>query len=444
MPITDLNFTLDYCKRWGMREAVREVIQNARDVELQGGSFRVEHDARRNLLTVTSEGQHVTSRALVFGATDKADDPRTIGQFGDGLKVAIGVFLRHRCDVKINTGRELWTPRVVEREGVRCVGVTTRALPTSQHRERVTFWIGGVTEEDWRAWRGDFLFLAPPDARSVVATEHGSLLLASAQRGRVYCKGIFLSFSEDLRYGYDLPHLELNRDREVADAWDVRRWCARVWASVCEGPRRTDVLPLLYSALSDPDAEDAQHVVYSAYDFPPDACAQMAHTYRERHGDAVPVLSSDEAQQAGHLGRDAVVVPKVLQVLLARGGCQTVEQVRAGVREQQTPVARDQLTAREFDALEQAVGLFAAAAEAVFPGRAFPVVEVAEFGDPQRLGLYVPDSDRVLLARCVLTSPQLYGVLAHEVAHRAGPDGSASHREAIESIMSHAIASLLR
>ena len=69
---------------------------------------------------------------------------------------------------------------------------------------------------------------------------------------------------------------------------------------------------------------------------------------------------------------------------------------------------------------------------------------MAEFGDPQRLGLYVPDSDRVLLARRVLTSPQLYGVLAHEVAHRAGPDGSASHREAIEAIMSHAIASLLR
>ena len=37
-----------------------------------------------------------------------------------------------------------------------------------------------------------------------------------------------------------------------------------------------------------------------------------------------------------------------------------------------------------------------------------------------------------------------YGVLAHEIAHRAGPDGSASHREAIEAIMSHAIASLLR
>ena len=51
---------------------------------------------------------------------------------------------------------------------------------------------------------------------------------------------------------------------------------------------------------------------------------------------------------------------------------------------------------------------------------------MAEFGDPQRLGLYVPDSDRVLLARRVLTTPQLYGVLAHEIAHRAGPDGSAS------------------
>jgi hypothetical protein len=37
MATIDLNFTLDYCKRWGMREAVREVIQNARDVELQGG-----------------------------------------------------------------------------------------------------------------------------------------------------------------------------------------------------------------------------------------------------------------------------------------------------------------------------------------------------------------------------------------------------------------------
>lgn len=444
----DLNFSVENCRSWGLKEAVREVVANAEDVRAEGGTMRVEHDPKTSTLTVTSDGQTLTTRALVIGATEKYGDGRTIGQFGDGLKGAIGVALRLGVSLRINAGRELWTPRVIHRDGLRVVGVDTRALPADRWRDRVTVTVGGVTAEDWREWRSMFLFVEP--ARDVIRTSEGSLIRDGERQGCVFCRGVLIERRSDLRYGYDIPTLTLDRDRRVADSWEVQNGARAIWREACRsaaaGPAREAAHVALYALLADPDQDDVGPLQYGAAAFSA-AAPDLAERFRTEHGaDAVPVSTSAEAQEAGQNGRRGVVVPTALRAVLVAGGVQTLAAVKDARREEvlRTYTGDGDLGAREVDAWEGALTAFAPAIEA--RGEVMPVVEIVDFADPARMGLYVPASDRVLLARRLLAPEnraRLYGTLAHEVAHRRGGDGDASHRQAIEEILGGVVAHLL-
>lgn len=439
MAIIDLNFTVDYCRRWSMWQAVREVVANARDVEAQGGSFEVSHDAKKRVLTVTSHGQSMGSRALVFGATAKGADDRTIGQFGDGLKVAFGVFLRHGCEVRVDTGREVWVPREVERDGERCVAVSTRALPAQRHRDRVVFEVGGVDAADWAEWRRRFLFLSPPAKGDRVSARGGAILRGAEHRGAIFCKGVLVRREDDLRYGYEMDNLSLNRDRDAADPWEIGSSARAMWLDAAAADQRAAAD--LYALLSDHEQEDVS-VGQTAWIDRSDAEA-VARAFTAEHGDAVPVVNSAEAEQAGHLGLKSAIVPASLRNVLGAAGIKGLRDREQAVREDVlAEVAEADLAPRELDALQGALAVLAPAV--ADRGEVMPVVTVVEFRSPSRLGLYRPASDTVLIARRCLSSHTLHGVLAHEIAHRQGGDGDAAHREAIEDIMGRALAHLLR
>ena len=443
MPQIDCNFTLSYCRRWGVEQAVREVVQNWQDVRLLGGTGSVEH--RGDVLTLTSDGQHMTSRALVFGASDKSGDDRTIGQFGDGLKVALGVFLRHNMQVKINTGREVWTPCVVNRDGERVVGVNTRALPTKQHRERVVFEISGVSAADWALWQRNFLFLAP--AAEITETTFGTILHDADRQGHIFSKGILVERRNDdsMSAGYDLPALELNRDREVADSWQVESLLRRVWQEATHAPTAVRARQALYALLESPEQREVVVSAYSVAQFAgtPTALA-VAEQFRADHGAAIPVATSSEAQEAAQHGQVGVLVPPTLLNLLRAGGVTDLAGHKASVREdvRATYNADSDLTPREYDILQSALSLFGDACQQ--RGECLPVVEVVDFTDESLLGLYAPQADKVLLARIVLAERRTtYAILAHEIAHRHGADGDAGHRLAIEDLMGRVSAALV-
>lgn len=436
MPQIDLNITDEYGLRWSLKHAVREVVANAHDVATRPdgrGSFKVEHSAAKQLLTVTSDGLAMGQRALIFGNSVGHDS--RIGRFGDGLKVALAVFRRLGVAVKVNTGREIWTIGDGYRDGVRVVVVNTRALPAASHRERVVFEINGVSADDWATWQKDYLFLVPPQ-RSV-KTEHGTLILDKDRQGCIFSRGVLIQRTDSKEYGYDLPDLTLNRDRECADDYEVRAGIRRVWA---EASRSAGMGPDMYDLLAKHDG-DIEITSSSAHLFS-ESAPKVVEAFRAAHGDSVPVSSSYEATLAGQNGRQAVVVPSSLLNLLQANGVRSLSAEIAARREDVAARYTDaDLSARELDALQGALTVFAPAVAA--RAEAMPVVEVVDFSSPATIGLYVPDTDRVLIARRLLGTHALYGVLAHEVAHRKGCDGSAAHRQAIEDIMARVISSLL-
>ena len=84
-----LSLTRGYVVSWGLREAVREIIQNALDSDSDFG-YAIDGDT----LTVISRYASLSPQTLLLGSSNKGGDISSIGQFGEGYKLALLVLTR--------------------------------------------------------------------------------------------------------------------------------------------------------------------------------------------------------------------------------------------------------------------------------------------------------------------------------------------------------------
>ena len=105
----ELSLSPEYVSHWGIVEAVREIFQNAIDqaavqednpmffsyekneVKSAGWGMTYEQDG---VLRIGNRDSILDAKSLLLGATTKRDDQKTIGQFGEGYKIATLVLLR--------------------------------------------------------------------------------------------------------------------------------------------------------------------------------------------------------------------------------------------------------------------------------------------------------------------------------------------------------------
>lgn len=95
----DYMIDLSYGKKdWDMASALREIIANAIDTKAEY-AYRYGD----GVATITDKGNGLPKKAFVMGASSKSDDPASIGQFGEGLKMCLVTALRHGNAVSIAT-----------------------------------------------------------------------------------------------------------------------------------------------------------------------------------------------------------------------------------------------------------------------------------------------------------------------------------------------------
>lgn len=427
MPKTSLNVKISYCPRWTLQHAIREVVQNAQDCKSLGGTAEYTH--RGDTLTVTSTGGgSLDERALVFGETSKADDNRTIGQFGDGLKVALVVFARLGVPVRIDTGRQFWTLSVDD--GV--VHVVTRNKSLATHRDRVVFEIPGVSGDDWREWRKGFLFLQN-DSPAGHVTPWGTVLTDPCHKGCIYVQGILIERRDRLSCGYNFDRgvLTISRDREVVDGWMLENYMRYMLGHAAKSD--AGAAAVVMGMLSN-DAEDLRNLSNPTAVFGSDFAAKALASFQGAHGNALAVSSQDEALRAGQNGFSAVLVPAALQKVLESAG---LPSVNAAIDRRSTEVSEihavDSLAEDERERFSNVLGwLNSALVNADEPSA---IVDVVTFANPTLLGLHDSATGIVKLARRNLSDTgRLAGTLIHEVAHRAGGDGTPAHRQEIERL----------
>jgi hypothetical protein len=224
--------TLDYVPEWGSWEVVRELVTNALDAD-PGFTLTQNDDGA---LVIKSKGGELAVRHLLFGVSEK-QGPNAVGQFGEGMKLALLVLTRMGLTAHVYSGgRHLWNEpaelegeqvfKVVWKNGIVDSGQTVVGIP------------------DWEGDTYEHRFIRPGDPRIAYTDPFGRSILEEPDPN-IYVKGVWVQkargYSKSYAFGYNLTDADMNRDRGVVDAWKANCEIGKLWASVTD----VEALPLL-------------------------------------------------------------------------------------------------------------------------------------------------------------------------------------------------------
>jgi len=281
--------TLDYVEDWGKWEVVREIASNAMDAD---PDFTMEINAD-GALVVKSRGGNLAVRHLLLGVSEKRD-ATAIGQFGEGLKLALLVLTRMGRTAHVYSGgRHIWNePARMEgeqvfkirwRNGFRDNGMTVIGIPD---------WPGETFEER---------FIRAGDPRVLFTGQFGRMILEEAEPG-IYVKGVWVQpsrlYHDGFAFGYNLQDVDMNRDRGVIRSWNLARNVGKVWSQVAD----QDLLARFWQAVKDGQAE--KHANMGGATVASETA--MRRGFQAAFGDVVVATSEEMTREARYRGAKTV------------------------------------------------------------------------------------------------------------------------------------------
>lgn len=312
----------DYCADWGAWEGVRELISNAKDAEDEDPAHKMEvqHLPRTSRLVIRTSATSVDPSALlVLGKSSKrGHDVR--GRFGEGFAIGCLALTRAGHEVTFVNGDSKWRCEIVHADddhplaGSQLLTFWSRSVNPSEDFE-IT--VEGVTTAIWDAMRKLFLFITPPLASEKVTLPSGTMLLGEQYRGQVFSRGVFVRVFEDLKCGYDLKELALDRDRRMVDEWRLHDQLAELWNEALR-MRPEEMARPVYELAKSEDAPEGRYLKWRTDDR---LIKTMREQFEAEHGeDAVPVTTMAEAKEIQALGAKPTVVNNTLKELLSKAG----------------------------------------------------------------------------------------------------------------------------
>lgn len=305
----ELTISLDYVPDWGVTEAVRELFQNAIDNEAVNPANRMTFKRDGDVLTVANKQSKLSLDTLLLGCSSKVGDERTIGQHGEGYKIALVVLLRNNKKVRfLNYGaNEIWETRIINSRrynGAKVVQIEVDKTPIWKRTpdNDLTILVEGITDEEYADIIKSNITLRKREGllKDYVGTPYGDLLLEDSDAGRIYIKGLYVCDIKGLRYGYNIDRaMKLDRDRGLIAESDAMMETSRIWTgAVYAKPELAE----LASKLVLEEAADVRYLTYLAC-LNSDGYNKIAEATKskfiEQNGeDACPVYDDDTRQIA--------------------------------------------------------------------------------------------------------------------------------------------------
>lgn len=225
----DTNLTVQYeVDNWSTWHIVREIISNALD-SVDSDSKRISIKVESGYITIADDG---AGYSLVYakriGASNKKDDASSIGQFGEGTKLAVLTCLRKGIQAYLASKDWLIAPRLApDEEGIEVMlfdiykgepitgskvilEATEELLSVIEQKEQYFLHFG--TEE--------LLF---------GSTYNG--IFAKGDEAKLFNKGVFVKIIDTL-FSYALSLDGLNRDRDLLDDQLLRQSIRMLWEQV--------------------------------------------------------------------------------------------------------------------------------------------------------------------------------------------------------------------
>jgi hypothetical protein len=425
----ELTIKSDYLPGWGLHEGVRELLQNAKDAEVEF-SAPMSVRMRDDVLIVENEGCTMPYDALLLGHSTKTSRGDLIGKFGEGFKLGILALIRAGHSVKIRNGAEVWTPTLDWSEKFSSKVLIFNIQGGRKDENRVQIEISGINPEYFKnEIKPRFLWLDKDGRRAEerVETCYGTLLLSERYKGKLYVKGIFVENKPDLTVGYDLQDADVDRDRRMVGSYDFGRRSRLIWETAVA--TRPDLLDPFFQLIELQSPEMAGFDGWDARRLSPEIQAFVVNKFTERNGsDAIAVRNLGESAELDHFGKKGVICSEAMRAVVeTKQGDFTA--VKAALAKETVKVySWSELSDLQKENLKRAISLVNPHAPV-----GLEMVEVCDFRSENLLGMH--SAGKVSLSAKVLTiRSETLATLVHEVAHENGKDGEKGHVAEIERI----------
>lgn len=237
----ELGMSLDYVESWDIAKAINEIFQNALDEEIQNpdNKWYFNYDEDSNTLKIGNKASVLSTKSLLLGCSSKRSNNNTIGQHGEGYKVATIVLLREGCGVKVYNynDKEVWTAKIIKSRrynaDIGVFDVEKMGVFKSVPEHSLIFEITNISKEVYNSIKERNLWLNE-DIGEVYTSKYGRILLDEKFAGKIYVKGLYVCAKSQVTYGYDLePSLiSLDRDRGLIDSFNLQYQLGKVLASI--------------------------------------------------------------------------------------------------------------------------------------------------------------------------------------------------------------------
>lgn len=437
---TTLELTINpgYVKDWDTWSALRELIQNALDAHDQGFEMSISRGTGVSKpIKIRNAGVSLSRSTLLLGTTSK-DSGEFRGKFGEGMKLALLVLARTGAKVQVFTGADKWVPELSKSDAFGDTLLKIRVSPRTYANE-VEVQIHGVSDAEWQNLNERLINipglpktkLRPTD---MIDAGKSKVLLSENFKGKLFSRGICVGMLPDqYAFGYDLPGVELDRDRKMADPWSLRFHLAEALALATEsgkipGETLIDILGR--------DTGEAMAIAarYDNIYKDKDALSKnVAKAFHEKHGDdAIPVSSMAESLEADRHQLKGRMVSKAIKFLVEKEDGTLEDRMKLRRMDAMKLYSVDELTPAELENLLWATRL----TSIVEPAFTLDRLQVVDFyADETACGTYNPQTGLIRVAKRILVDRrELLATVVHETAHGWGNDGSVSHERKIEQI----------
>lgn len=219
-----LPIATSYISHWSLEEGIRELIANARD---KVGANReqmvfavVEKEDETYDLTIgnLTDGEKLETRHLVLGVSEHRNSVAAIGQFGEGLKLALVTILRsnRQEELVIVNHDEVWTVSLVPNPQMGDTIMPLIRIEPCEPQNRVTFHIKDLNKYELASvmqtmWES-------VEKSEGIENEEVAIYRSETCRS-LFVGGIAMG---DLRWGFvvnTIPYgIEVNRDRKLPNS----------------------------------------------------------------------------------------------------------------------------------------------------------------------------------------------------------------------------------
>lgn len=345
----ELTIDENYCNFWGIEDSAREFFQNSYDEEVQNPESKsfYFYDKESHVLCIGNKNATLKAETLLLGSSSKISDDDTIGNFGEGYKIATLVALRSGHPVVIcNPGaNEVWTSRFVKSKKYGGRKILAFDIESSLNIKDKLFYkknkgndyslcieIHNIFEDQFEKIVSQNLNLQKsiyPEKFEIIGTSYGDIILEGS-KSSIYVSGLYVNEDDKLNYSYDIKpkFLKLGRDRKMADTFLRREVTSKMWIeAIFNNKEDEELLQKFYDLINNSEFSDLSScssiiTIHGSYNFSSmynECCFvsdKLKEMFIENNVGCAPVYNENSKRRMEILGNKTSFVSKQMYDIL--------------------------------------------------------------------------------------------------------------------------------